>query len=73
MNLGKYLKNDEEKESLMKVIKKHMSYLKELHLDLICESDIIPFVSFLDFGNFTHNCKLVNESIKQASIELIYV
>ena len=73
MNLGKYLKNEEEKESLMKVIKKHMSYLKEVHLDLVCESDIAPFVSFLDFVNFTHDCKFVSDGIKQASIELIYV
>lgn len=35
MNLGKYLKNDDEKESLMKVVKKHISYLKEVQLDLI--------------------------------------
>jgi hypothetical protein len=73
MNLGKYLKNEEEKESLMKVIKKHMAYLKEVHLDLVCESDIAPFVSFLDFVNFTHDCKFVSDGIKQASIELIYV
>jgi hypothetical protein len=73
MNLAKYLKNDEEKESLIRVIKKHMSYLKEVHLDLVCESDIAPFVSFLDFVNFTHDCKLVSDGVKQASIELIYV
>jgi len=64
MNLGKYLKNDDERESLMRVVKKHMAYLKELHLDLISESDIPPFVSFLDFVNFSHNCNLVDESLK---------
>ena len=73
MNLSKYLKNDDERESLMKVIKKHISYLKELHLDLVSESDIPPFVSFLDFVNFSHNCHLVDDTLKQASLELIFV
>ena len=73
MNLSKYLKNDDERESLIKVIKKHISYLKELHLDLVSESDIPPFVSFLDFVNFAHNCHLVDDTLKQASLELIFV
>ena len=73
MNLSKYLKNDDERESLMKVIKKHISYLKELHLDLVSESDIPPFVSFLEFVNFSHNCHLVDDTLKQASLELIFV
>lgn len=73
MNLGKYLKNDDEKESLMKVVKKHISYLKEVQLDLISQSDIPPFISFLDFVNFGHSCKLVDETLKQASLELIFV
>jgi hypothetical protein len=73
MNLSKYLKSEEEKDSLQKVIKKHIPYLKDIHLDLVCESDFPPFVTFLDFMNFTQDCKFSADGLKQASIELIYV
>lgn len=59
MNLSKFIKNDDEIASLLKIINKHISYLKEVHIELISDSDIAPFVSFLDFVNFAQHCKLI--------------
>jgi len=73
MNLGKYLKEPEDVSRMEKVIKKYLPYLKDVHIDLVCESDFPPFITFLDFMNFTQTCKFASDGLKQASIELIYV
>jgi hypothetical protein len=73
MNLSKLAKDPEEMARMVKVMKKNISYLKLCHLDLITTSNTPPYVTFLDFVNFYRTCKLDDEILKPASIDLIYV
>lgn len=50
-----------------------MRYIKNCHLDLLCETNIPPFVSELDFVRFYRESDLADENLKAANIDLIYV
>jgi hypothetical protein len=73
MNLGKLVKDEDEMTRIVKVVRKNISYIKQCHLDLITTSSTPPYVTFLDFVNFYRTCKLDDENLKPASIDLIYV
>jgi hypothetical protein len=73
MNLHKLVKEENEMLKLEKAILKYMPFLKCCHLDLVAQSNIPPFVTYLDFINFYKVCKLADENLKAASIDLIYV
>jgi hypothetical protein len=73
MNLGKLVKEESEMTKLQKVVKKHISFLKGVHLDLVAQTQIVPYVSELDFVKFYNKCDFADESVKAASIDLIYV
>ena len=46
---------------MLATINKYMIYLRNIHLDLISESEAAPFLTALDWVNFYKNCKLADE------------
>lgn len=50
-----------------------MRFLKNCHLDLLCETNIPPYISELDFVRFYRDSDIPDENIKAANIDLIYV
>jgi hypothetical protein len=44
MNISKIIKTPEDLAKLTKAITHHMPFIKNCHLDLLCETNIPPFV-----------------------------
>lgn len=57
---------------LTKVITHHMPFIKNCHLDLLCETAIPPFASEMDFVNFYRDSKMVDDNLKASSIDLVF-
>jgi hypothetical protein len=72
MNISKMVKTPEEMAKLTRVITHHMPFIKNCHLDLLCETSIPPFASEMDFVNFYRDSKLVDENLKASSIDLVF-
>ena len=73
MNIAKMVKTTDEMSKLKSVITKCLPFLKNCHLDLLCETNIPPFISELDFVRFYRDFDLPDDNLKPANIDLIYV
>jgi hypothetical protein len=60
MRLEKMHKEEKEIPATIKVIKKYLPILKEMHLELLGSTDSIPYVTWLDFGDFGFKCKFID-------------
>ena len=72
MNIAKMVKSPEDHQKLVRVLTLHMSFIKTCHLDLLCETNIPPFASEMDFVTFYRDSKLVDDNLKASSIDLVY-
>jgi hypothetical protein len=72
MNLKKLCPTAEDFSLMSKTITKKMSVLKQIHLDLLCETNIPPYISELDFVGFYRTCKLADQNLVASSIDLVY-
>ena len=55
------------------MIEREMPYLKELFIDTITTSDNFPFLTWLDFVNVTTKGQFIDEKVKSATIDLLFV
>lgn len=66
-------KEEKDIPKTIKIVKKYLPLLKEMHLELLGRTDSMPQVTWLDFGDFGYHCKLIDHVFKSANLDLLYV
>lgn len=72
MRIQKFVPNDEVQTALFNKLAAQMSFIKVIHLELLCETNMWPYISFLDFSNWYRESKLADDNLKSSSIDLVY-
>ena len=70
--LPNLVKDEKDYRDCLQVFKNNMEFLKDVYLDLQSNSNF-PFISMVELGTLCQKSKLIDERLKFANIDLLYV
>lgn len=66
------VKDEKDYRDCLTLFKNNMEFLKDVYLDLQSNSNF-PFISMVELGNLCQKSKLIDERLKFANIDLLYI